>query len=108
MVETVEPEQEITSTVPITEALTAITPTESPSATAIAEVTAGATVPADDEPTAAQEVAASEATTTDTPTGMPVTGAGNGSRSLAILLTVAAVLALLIGLSLWEKRHAVR
>jgi hypothetical protein len=42
-----------------------------------------------------------------TPADMPVTGGGNASHGLAILLTVAAVLALLIGLSLWEKRSLV-
>jgi hypothetical protein len=39
---------------------------------------------------------------------MPVTGHDNANHGLAIVLTVAAVLTLLIGLSLWEKRSVAR
>jgi hypothetical protein len=43
--------------------------------------------------------------TTVTPAEMPVTGAGHGTRGLAILLSIASVLTLLIGVSLWERRE---
>jgi hypothetical protein len=39
-----------------------------------------------------------------TPAKMPVTGASSAGRGLAILLTVAAVVMFLIGISLAEKR----
>jgi hypothetical protein len=71
-------------------------------------VTAGEEETATAEETATteftQEQATDDATAASTPAAMPVTGAGNENRGLAIMLTVAAVLTLLIGLSLWEKR----
>jgi hypothetical protein len=78
--------EEITSTTPITGAAIGIMPT------------AGATV-------VSEETASSGASAT--PAAMPVTGADNSNRGLAIMLTIAAVLALLIGLSLWEKRGVI-
>jgi len=40
-----------------------------------------------------------------TPAAMPVTGGAKENRGLAILLTVAAVLMLIVGLVFWEKRE---
>jgi hypothetical protein len=39
-----------------------------------------------------------------TPDGMPTTGAQHGNSLPALALTLAAVVALLAGLSMWEKR----
>jgi hypothetical protein len=78
---------------PITEVMNGTLPTANTPVTSMAEEP---TLESDEE-----HVAASA-----TPAAMPVTGAGNGS-GLAIMLTVAAVLALLIGYSLWEKRGEV-
>ena len=40
------------------------------------------------------------------PSNLPVTGAGKRGSGLAILLTVAAAIALLIGFSSWEKKRS--
>lgn len=57
---------------------------------------------------AAQDAESGEADGDGTPGDMPSTGASGANRGLAILLTVAAVLALLVGMSLWEKRGQVQ
>ena len=80
--ETAVASQEITSTLPMTDTSTSLLPTNvAPTPEAVDNNQASAT-----------------------PARLPVTGAGNANRGLAIMLTVTAVLTLLIGLSLWEKK----
>ena len=57
---------------------------------------------------AVQDAEHGEAEGDATPGAMPSTGASGANRGIAILLTVAAVLALLVGMSLWEKRGQVQ
>jgi hypothetical protein len=54
-----------------------------------------------------EETAEESEVSEELPANLPVTGAGKSDSGLPILLTVAAVIALLIGFSSWEKKRSV-
>jgi hypothetical protein len=83
-------------------ATTTVTPTEEISATLPSMGGSDTDAPSTDS--TESPTAESGKETSATPAALPITGVDNVNHGLAIALTVIAVLALVMGLAMWEKR----